>query len=67
MVNNLTYLSNNKKNLTCIKYIMVRNLNINKNWFHNTIKPHYDIPIKTILEISNKPNIIQNKNTSRIT
>lgn len=58
----LTYICDNKRHLICLPYSienlhrMADELNLERHWFHKgkRNKPHYDIPIKRIEEITSK-------------
>lgn len=59
-MNCLLYVCDDKRHLVCIPYSisnlhqMADDLNIKRCWFHNTDKPHYDIPKNRIKEIKSK-------------
>lgn len=56
----MTYFCDDKRHLVCLPFsienlhIMADTLNIKRCWFHSGEKPHYDIPKKRILEITEK-------------
>ena len=62
-MSNLTYYCDNKRHLVSIQnlHLMADELNIKRCWFHNGNKPHYDIPLRRINEITAKCKIVSSK------
>lgn len=65
----LKYYCDNKRHLVCVPYsienlhIMAKDLNIKRCWFH---RDHYDIPEKRIEEITNKCNLVTDREIVKI-
>lgn len=60
----LTYVCDNYRHLVCVPYSvenlhrMAHELGINRCWFHNNGKPHYDLPKTRIEEIKAKCTVV---------
>lgn len=63
----LTYVCDDKRHLICVPYsienlhIMAKELDIRREWYHNSGKPHYDIPKKRIDEITRQCKLVSSK------
>jgi len=68
----MIYICDNDRHLICSPYnvenlhIMANDLNIDKCWFHNGTKPHYDIPKKRIEEIKSKCTLLNSREIVQI-
>lgn len=68
----MRYLTDNKRHLICEPYSienlhkMAQDLNIKRCWYHGGKKPHYDIPINRIKEITSKCEIVSSKTILKI-
>ena len=68
----MIYLCDNSRHLICEPYginnlhVMAQELDINKCWYHSGAYPHYDIPKRRILEITNKCIIISTRELFKI-
>lgn len=68
----LKYFCDSARHLVCVPYSienlhkMAEDLNIHRCWFHNSDKPHYDIPKKRQAEIAERCEVVSSKEIYKI-